>query len=342
MLYDERTKPFDQWTYYVVDHLPSMANIYRYDTVEEAIEKYKSLPEDQISAIGSSIFHTHELDLIQRRGGKSVLVMDYRLVEDDRWRYSTEIQDAIDRMIAELSVDHEMSSLFSGNGYPSFIVELSRYRWHHPDHYFDDKLLLPDDPKDLLTSIQEVYVEGEGWLKRRDFLKLLEDSRPGSNTEGLKPVFADRFNIHYVDMRGRQGQADISPTHFRAVLNRTEKALSPEALSEELYAFSASVDPYEARDQADIQASELEKMKRDIASGSLFPYIQQVSLQLSEGLASEEDRQKAVSLLVRLNILSPREFRKPSLARQIGQAESAPKPKKQDVPSKHKGQGIGH
>ena len=75
--YDYRTKPDTEWTFFVVDHLPTMSNFYWYDTAKEAIEKYASLPANQRSAIGSSLGDKHVIDHIHRIDGKSVLQVDF-------------------------------------------------------------------------------------------------------------------------------------------------------------------------------------------------------------------------------------------------------------------------
>ena len=318
MEHDNRTKPQSQWTFYVVDDLPTMANLYRFDTVEEAITKYMSLPENMRSAIGSSIDGRHEIDHIHRCDGRHVLVTD--CVGLSPWEESPQIQEAIDTMIAYLNVQYQYRQLF-GNRFPSAIVDLERYSGVELEHYFSDKLLRPDNPENLFTAVQEVYAEGEGWMKLDDFLKKLDDSRPGRPGEGAKNVFVDRLNINYITDTGRCGQADISPRNYALLHEKTLREVSPEKLAQDLYQFAADLDPYESADQEDTKEEELALMKRDISSHSLSAYTQMVSEALKEGLPSEEDHKKALSLLSRLTVLTPPDFRKRSLATMIQSAE---------------------
>jgi hypothetical protein len=99
------------WTYYVVDHLPTMANIHRFNTVYEAIQCYRALDPHLRSSIGSSIGGVHELDLIHRCSNDTpVLVTAYAKVETPLWRESKELQQAIDQMIAELGIQYERNN----------------------------------------------------------------------------------------------------------------------------------------------------------------------------------------------------------------------------------------
>lgn len=320
MLYDNRTKPNSQWTYYVVDDVPKMSNIYRYDTVEEAIEKYKSLPSHLLSAIGSSIHDRSEIDHIQRREGTSVLVMDCERMSNPIWRESPEIQDSIDKMVAYLNVHRQFSNMF-GYKYPSVAVELERYSSKELENYFGDKLLRPEKPGVLLSAIKEVCVEGEGWLKLNDFLEKLEQARPGRPGDPVKSLFVDQLNIDYIDETGRCGQADISPRNFALLQQKTVQELSPEKLAAELYQFAADLDVYNAQDQADIREAEMQSIQKNIVSGRIGPYVKFLSAALSEGFASEENHKKALSLMARLTVLTPTEFRKPALLTMIQQAE---------------------
>lgn len=320
-LTDNRTKPEDQWTYYVVDHLPSMANVYRYDTVEEAIEKYKSLPETLKSAIGSSIDGNYEIDHIHRCDGRNVLVMDSTdLYPWQASPVSAEVQESIDKMIAYLNVQHQYCHIF-GKMHPSAITDLERYSNPELENYFTDKLLRPEEPKYLLSSVSEVCVESKGWMPLSAFLEHLDNTKPSRPGEGAKHVFVDRLNIEYIDEAGRCGQADISPKNFALLLDKTARETYPAKLSEDLYQFAQDVDPYEGQDQAGNKEEELAVMKKDIASSTLAPYIKFLSEGLSEGYASEDDRKRALSLLSRLTVLTPKEFRKRPLSAMIHRAE---------------------
>lgn len=318
MLHDYRTKPIDQWTYYVVDDLPTMANLYRYDTVEEAIAKYQSLPASSVSAIGSSIHDAREIDHIHRCDGKSVLVTDCDHMQP--WVGNTEIQASIDKMIAYLNVQHQFSNIFRPR-FPSVIVDLERYRGNEMDHYFDDKLLRPEDPKFHISCVKEVYTEGKGWIPRDAFLKMLDNSKPGRPGEPAKNIFVDMLNIDYINHTGQCGQADISPRNFALLMEKTLREISPDKLAEDLYQFAADLDFYDAQDQADTKGEEIQSIKRDIEAGHIAPYVKYLSAALKVGVPSEDDHKRALALLSRLTVLTPKEFRKPALISMIQNAE---------------------
>lgn len=318
MLHDNRTKPHDQWTYYVVDDLPTMANLYRYDTVEEAIEKYQSLPASSVSAIGSSIYNAREIDHIHRCDGKNVLVTDCDHMQP--WVGNAEIQASIDKMIAFLNVQHQFSNIFRPR-YPSVIVDLERYSGNEMDYYFDDKLLRPEDPRSHVSCVKEVYAEGEGWMPRDAFLKMLDNSRPGRPGEPAKNIFVDQLNIDYIDASGRCGQADINPRNFNLLMQKTLREISPDKLAEDLYQFAVDLDFYDALDQAYLKGEELHRMKRDIDAGHIGTYVKFLSDALKNGIPSEADRKRALALLSRLTVLTPKEFRKSALSAMIHHAE---------------------
>ena len=220
---DLRTKPKEEWTFYVVDHLPTMNNIYRFDTVEEAIAKFRDIPETSISAIGSSINGRNEIDHIHRRNGEAVLVTDIDRMSNPLWRESEEIQTASDKMISHLKVSYELSPIIFGSRFPSVAIPLERNSVQAPNNYFYDKLLNPTQPDRLLTSINEVYVAGQGWTNLDDFIDQLDNCRPKRIGDGAKTLFVDTINIKYVDQRKHQGQADISPFDYRLLRDKTEK-----------------------------------------------------------------------------------------------------------------------
>lgn len=224
MMTDYRTKPVSEWTYYVVDHLPTMDNLYRFDTVQEAIEKYKELPETMRSAIGASIYETNELDLIHRCSGNiPVLVTDIQRVSDPVWK-TAEIESIVDELIFELGVSHQLDYETFGRNRRSICMELEWHKENTLDFYFNDKQLLIDETMNdsyHLSSINEVYVMGQGWMELKAFLKHLEDSRPINTFDGCKDVFVERINVDYLSKAGFCGQADVSTRTFKMLRAKT-------------------------------------------------------------------------------------------------------------------------
>lgn len=216
---DFRTKSTDELTFYVYDNLRSQqagmsSNIYYYDTLQEAIQKYNELPKEWTTAIGGSIHGMRELDLIQRRMGESVLVTDFKKI--DFWKDDKAVQGAIDELIAYLNVQYEANHDLLGNR--SIIMELERYKENTMDPYFNDKLLNPSNPKYLISSIEEAHVLGHGWMPFLEVLKMCDDYGY-ANPECPNIT---RLNVNYCTENGRMGQADISTHDFGILKEKTE------------------------------------------------------------------------------------------------------------------------
>lgn len=222
-LHDYRTKPSSEWTYYVVDHLPGMDNIYRYDTIDEAIEKFESLPDDMISAIGSSIDGLHELDHVHRRNGEPVLVTDMYNVDVELWRNSKEINEGISKIISLLGIEYELSKEIFGNMRPSVAIPLCISTGGPTDKYYLDKSLRLNKGDHPATAINEVFVRGEGWINFSDFIDKLENCKPKRIGLGSDTLFVDRLNVNYVTDKGHIGQADLSPENYLYLKEKYER-----------------------------------------------------------------------------------------------------------------------
>ena len=233
-MYDFRTKPNTEWTFYVVDHLPTMANLYRYDTIGEAIAKFKELAPNQRSAIGSSIEDTHEIDHVHRIDGLAVLVTDIDRMKSPLWRESKSIASAVAAMKSALNITYELSTNIFFNGV-SVAIPISLNSFPN-EKYFNDKKLNPVIWNRPLSGINEVFVEGQGWVKCEDFLKKLNDRK--WTREGGYPVpFVNQLNIRYADNNGHYGQADITPQDFIHLKSRYEKSLDLRpTLEDQIYA----------------------------------------------------------------------------------------------------------
>lgn len=220
--YDYRTKPATEWTYYVVDHLPTMSNIFRYDTIEEAMGKYMSISPEKRSAIGSSIDVCHELDLLHKIYGKSVLLTDIYHVKSPLWRDSEEMQLSSQKMIQQLGVEYMLTSdLFGRHG--SVAIPLpSEIR---ANNYFADKRLSVPEGEKPFRAINEVFTTKTGWIDINSFLAQLSNCALDMK-KGRETLFVERLNIRYIDKTGCMGDADISPADFLALKRNLEHDMS--------------------------------------------------------------------------------------------------------------------
>lgn len=326
-IHDHRTKKQTMWTYYVVDHLPTMANIHYYDTVEEAIQCYRSLDPRLRSAIGSSIGGVHEMDLIHRcANNTSVLVTAADHIETPLWRESSEIQDAIDRMIQELDVQYERNNSLFGS-FPSVLVDLRRHKAQPLDSYFCQSILFPDEPGQYASAITEAFVMGEGWMKRDDFFRLLRNSTSGEPGTAPRDIFLERLNIRYLNLQtSYSGEADISPQQFALLKERTETLLSQEMLDADMDMLLCA---YLQNEQLPKKTSQMQIMGTEqIDSRSLYHYRSIVKHISADAAASDTIREAAQNLQHRFLALTPREFRRSALKSQIDAAKASSKPER--------------
>ena len=311
-VFDQRTKPSNEWTYYVVDDLPTMKNLYRYDTVEQAIDKFKEIPDNLSPALGSSIQDRYEIDHIHRRlDCPPVLIRDCDHPNcTPIWRESKELQNAIDQMIAYLNVQYELNSTIFGLNYPSVAVELERYANTLQDTYFTTKLLCPDDPQKPLSCISEVFVEGQGWMTLEPFLHQLDNNRLQYPGDHIRDIQVGRLNIKYLSEFGEYGEADISTRQFEILRDRTQFLLNPEQLATDLDSFCADFDPYEYQDQVTDRADHVAQLKDQLSAGSsLYDFRKYLSDIVEENEAPLDILNRAKSLHARLSVLTPKEFR---------------------------------
>ena len=219
--FDFRTKPSTEWTYYVVDHLPTMSNLYRYDTIEEAMGKYMSISPEKRSAIGSSIDTYHELDLLHKIDGHSVLITDMYRMKTPLWRESEEIRSSLDKMIYQLGVGHMLTSdIFEQQGSVAIPLSLEG----HVNTYFADKQLYLREGEKPFHAINEVFTAKTGWIDTNCFIAQLGNSS-FSAEKGRETPFIERLNIRYIDKNGHVGQADISPADYLVLKKDFEREL---------------------------------------------------------------------------------------------------------------------
>jgi len=220
-LHDFRTKPDTEWTFYVVDHLPTMDNIYRYDSAQEAIQKYSELPDNLRCAIGSSLNSRFEIDHIHKIDGNAVLIRDMYCTTNSVWRDSPEVNAAVALMKEQLRVRYELDSTLFGYDRGSVAIPLSEHAG--PNNYFNNKHLDPKVPDRPLSGINEVYVEGSGWVDILSFLDN-QENRTWSRESGYPVPFVNTLNIRYADSHDYQGQADVTPAEYKVLRDEYVKA----------------------------------------------------------------------------------------------------------------------
>ena len=217
--YDYRANPQEvgKLSFYIFDNLRCNqdregGNVHRFDTVQEAVAVFKYISAEHptwTTALGGSIFGPSEVDFIQRRMGTNALVTDYKNME--YWRDDSGAKQAIDAAAQSLNVKWQLDNSITEN---SIMIP------YEPDDvpleaYFARMELRPTNPDSPLTSIQEAFVQGEGWLSLQE-LQTAARAFGYDNPECLKVT---RLNVAYVEESPsgsrRTGYVDMAPSDFK-------------------------------------------------------------------------------------------------------------------------------
>ena len=348
-VYDHRTVGEDKISFYVfddlrwqqntVDHRPR-PDIYRYDTLAEAVAKFKELPSHMKPAIGIHLSDARELDIVHRFGDESVLVTDYRKLP--AWRHNDVVDLAVGQACEALNIEWQLDHDLLG---VTVAIPSSRlYNLTIPDSYLARMGLAPLIPAigavkaDPLTAINEVFCEeGGGWISLReaqakgisyDNPELLKVSRFNVRTKYLP---TDKMSaawggnaLHLVDV----SPVDLSILQEGYMLRYGEQKAFDKALDflvSDLHQFAKDTDPYEYADQGPDYETQLNAARDQLSrgdTGAVRAYLEDF---LSGSHAEEElpSMAKAACLLARVKNLDGLErFRKPTLNQQMENAES--------------------
>ena len=228
--------------YYVYNDLRASRNGHKsectyYESLEEVIKKFNELPKEWTTAIGVSINNSYDLDVIQRREGEPMVVTDYEKTNNPD--YQKVLIDVKDELVNVLHVDKEL--LFGIHPEISCACKLDNHL--KLDLYFENKVLEPIDMEKQIqkyrklsngdvdykslnwlknnNSIDEIHVQGKGWLQCSDFVKLNEN--PYQNA--YNPV-VNAINVKYRDTKtGEVGYADVLPRQFLLLKEKTKEYL---------------------------------------------------------------------------------------------------------------------
>lgn len=202
------------------------SEVKRFEKIEDAIKEYNSLPKEYTTALGGYLSETNCIDFVHRRNGENVLVTDYRNM--DNWANNGLVKQAISKLVDCLGVEYE-SDIRSLGTYCPILVPFSRQE--EINSYYKDKFLYPKSSNRLLSAINEVYEEGEGWVKFEDFYHKVDNLSPSKETYRPKVT---KFNINYIDQKGRCGQADVSPRDFLFLKEMTLEKQKTRALDAQI------------------------------------------------------------------------------------------------------------
>ena len=202
--------------FYVFDNLRCVqdgegSSVYRFETLDAAAECFERMPKEWTTALGAGRGDLSELDLVQRRQGEPVLVTDFANFPE--WEGDARVQRAIGALVNRLDVRSMLDQSILKD---TVVLPLESFP-ADGNRYLSDKKLRPRNPSWPHTSINEAYVQGEGWVNPRRLAELAASfgySNPSCPTVTM-------LNVEYVADDGRIGQMDVTPREYGYMVERT-------------------------------------------------------------------------------------------------------------------------
>ena len=364
-VYDHRTVSDDKMSFYVFDdlrwqqwpqhtaeHRPG-PDIYRYDTLVEAISKYKELPNRMRTAIGIHRSSVSELDIVHRYGDEAVLVTDYMGIP--AWRHDAAVDRALGQACEGLNIEWQLDHHLLGATVAIPSARLSNLVI--PDTYLSDKELVPREPGryaakiDPYTAINEVFCEeGGGWISLR------EAQEKGISFDNPALLKVSRFNVccknrptgtmskawddglHHIDV----SPLDLSILQEGYTLRYGDQPFFDKTLDRlvsDLYQFARDAEPYEYKDQGPDYEAQILATRHLLSKGDNVAIKAYLEDFLSDRHPEEETpfMVEAARLLARVKNLDGLErYRKPTLSQQMENAERRKAAPTHDAPSPEK------
>jgi len=307
---DYRTKPESELTFYVFSQPKGLFGISRYDTIDEAINKFRKdldIPSD-FSGIGVSRYGTSEVDILQKKKDSIAIVTDYKKIETTK--YNKDVEDAIRKVASTLGVVWEYNhSILDGAAFSSLCIPC---QFDKPiilhNEYIENLTLRPIIMDRLPSAIEKFYVSDKGWC---DVYDVMDICRSG---EGINPkIESIRVKVEDNDTK-KQSTIDISPNDYiimadnyvlshQNLFPRYEIQQAIESLAGDLYDFMSDFDTYEYMDNLPEGGEKevIEQIIDDIQSGNAQSYISELKTILSEDNAPGDSILNARDLLARLS-----------------------------------------
>ena len=352
-VYDLRTVGADQMSFYVFDDLRwqqqttnrrTGPDIFCYDTLVEAVSKYKELPSHMRTAIGVHLNARSELDIVHRYGDEAVLVTDY--LNFPAWRHNDAVDRTLGQVCESLNIEWQLDHRLLG---ATVAIPSARlYNLVTPDSYMEDKALAPREPDrygakvDPYTAINEVFCEeGGGWVPLR------EAQEKGISFDNPDLLKGSRFNVRTKDEQGYTHNVDVSPLDLGILqegytLRYGEQYAFDKTLDRlvsDLYQFSKDAEPYEYKDQGPDYEAQIKATRDRLSRGETCAIKAYLEDFLSENSSCKElmPKVQACCLLARVKNLDGLErYRKPTLNQQMESAESRKAAPPRDTPSPEK------
>lgn len=181
----------------------------RFDTLEEAVARYRDLPSTRPRALGvcadglfpRNLVECHPIYPADERG-EDVLVPEYRsrLFAD-----APVAASAIRQVCGKLAIDKMLLR--------SRVIAIPEN--DAPDPFFADMTL--DEGGRFSRAVEGVYVVGRGWLTPPVFREILMGA--GHSTPGYP--FVEAYRFRYRTRAGKTGTTAAPPLEFDRILERT-------------------------------------------------------------------------------------------------------------------------
>ena len=224
-LTDYRKKPIPETSFYVYDDLRAWQkglpdHIYRYDTLAEAIKKFKELPDHMTSALGISYQEIHEVDMVHTNRGEPFLVSDYLCVD-----FVKEIPDYelyLNSVIQEFYLHWKSEHALFGSHLSGVLIPIDEGLTD--ESYMKNRILRPKDEKFPFSAITEFFNEGVGWQTFSDIANAAKIIY--GNTEEYRKPRISKLAVDYtytdpVSGRTSFGNMDMDIAGYRLFLEKT-------------------------------------------------------------------------------------------------------------------------
>lgn len=199
-------------SYYVFTNAPRVqdeAAFYYFDTPQEACALFNYLqvthPRQSFS-LGIHKDETRRADIAERLEGVTVLSDDYRRISP--WKDDPAVtragEEVSRRVGATWKIDRELINR-------PILIPNEPHLTNYVPWYLEGKALRPSDSGNLKTSIQEVNVEGIGWMTL-DGVRSMAVSRDHFNP--ALPMVSEYLVAYQVGDQGVGGTMPVSPAEF--------------------------------------------------------------------------------------------------------------------------------
>ncbi len=201
--------------FYVVDNLwKGTLDIHHFRSLPDAIRAYRTLPAANQKALGLQR-GTDSIDLVQclplfphDREGEDVMTL--RFLEFPLWKSDPQVMEMARELASRLHIRYCL--------YRHCIIPA-------PDRdklprALRDRYLWPDEPGDLNTAAQWLYVAGAGRLSAAEFKR-----RFCASQDAAQYPLVTHISAHGMDGRGNYKSLQVSPWEFHLLARRSQERL---------------------------------------------------------------------------------------------------------------------